>query len=151
MACCDISEKNTTPMHDHLKNAHKLERKMEHGKKAAQSKHQVQLQKRKRRLARMTWRLIDSTSSKQLSLSFRPVSFAVVEKQAFRNLMHKDWIPCKAESIRSNVGDNFLVTASNVKQAIQSVIDICSFRRRQRLPFLAISAKSQKKYSKLIL
>ena len=45
MACYDISEKNTTSRDDHLKNAHKLERKMEHDKKAAQSKHQAQLQK----------------------------------------------------------------------------------------------------------
>jgi transposase len=45
MACYDISDKNTTPRDEHLKNAHHLEKKMEHGKKAAQSKHQVQLQK----------------------------------------------------------------------------------------------------------
>jgi hypothetical protein len=51
-------------------------------------------------------------------------SFAVVEKQAFRNLMHQDWIPCKAESIRSTVGEIFLVAASNVKKAIKSAIDV---------------------------
>ena len=45
MACYDISDKNTTPRDEHLKNAHHLEKKMEHGKKAAQSKHHVQLQK----------------------------------------------------------------------------------------------------------
>jgi hypothetical protein len=32
-------------MDEHLKNAHKLERKMENGKKGALSKHQAQLQK----------------------------------------------------------------------------------------------------------
>jgi hypothetical protein len=45
MAFYDISEKNTTPRDEHLKNAHKLEKKMEHGKKVAQSKHQAQLQR----------------------------------------------------------------------------------------------------------
>jgi hypothetical protein len=29
----DISEKNTTPSDEHLKNTHKLEKKMEHDKK----------------------------------------------------------------------------------------------------------------------
>jgi len=52
--------------------------------------------------------------------------FAVVahEKSSFRDLMHKDWIPCKAESIRSTIGEIFLVAASNVKQATKSAIGI---------------------------
>ncbi len=48
-----------------LKNVHKLERKMEHDKKGTLSKHQTQLE-----------------------------NFTVVQKQTFRNLIHKDWIPC---------------------------------------------------------
>jgi hypothetical protein len=35
MPSYDISEKNTTSRDEDLKNAHKLEKKMEHGKKAA--------------------------------------------------------------------------------------------------------------------
>ena len=38
--------------------------------------------------------------------------------------MNKDWIPCKTESIRSTVGEIFLVTESNVWQGIKSVIDV---------------------------
>jgi hypothetical protein len=38
MTCYDITDKNTTPMNEHLKNAHKLEKKMEHGKKTTQRK-----------------------------------------------------------------------------------------------------------------
>ena len=45
MACYDITENNTSPMNDHLTNAHNLEKKMGHGKRAALSAHQVQLQK----------------------------------------------------------------------------------------------------------
>jgi hypothetical protein len=48
--------------------------------------------------------------------------FAVVEKPAFRNLMNKDWIPCKAESIRSTVGEIFLVAASNVCGPARSLV-----------------------------
>ncbi len=38
--------------------------------------------------------------------------------------MDKDWIPCKAETIRSTIGEIFLVAASNVKEAFKSAIDI---------------------------
>ncbi len=33
MTCYDITDNNTSPMNDHLTNAHKLEKKMGHGKK----------------------------------------------------------------------------------------------------------------------
>ena len=125
MACYDISDKNTTPRDEHLKNAHHLEKKMEHGKKAAQSKHQVQLQKQ---AAQASKNGMAPNRFHQLQAALFVIQtcqpFAVVEKQAFRNLMHQDWIPCKAESIRSTVGEIFLVAASNVKQAIKSAIDM---------------------------
>ena len=38
--------------------------------------------------------------------------------------MSKDWIPCAAETIRSTIGEIFLVAASNVKEAFKSAIDI---------------------------
>ena len=45
MGFYDITDKNTTPMNDHLTNAHNLEKKMGHVKKATLSAHQAQLQK----------------------------------------------------------------------------------------------------------
>ena len=45
MACYDISDKNTTPRDEHLKNAHKLEQSLTHVRKAALTSHQSQLQK----------------------------------------------------------------------------------------------------------
>ena len=41
----DISDKNTTPRDEYLKNAHKLEQCIAHGKKAVLTSHQSQLQK----------------------------------------------------------------------------------------------------------
>ena len=38
--------------------------------------------------------------------------------------MYKDWIPCSTETILSTIGEIFLVSASNVKEAIKSAIDI---------------------------
>jgi hypothetical protein len=45
MACYDITENNTSPMNDHLTNAHNLEKKMGHGKRSALTAHQQQVQK----------------------------------------------------------------------------------------------------------
>jgi hypothetical protein len=91
MACYDISDKNTTPRDEHLKNAHHLEKTMEHGKKAAQSKHQVQLQKQ---AAQASKNGMAPNRFQQLQAALFVIqtcqSFAVVEKQAFRNLMHQD-------------------------------------------------------------
>jgi hypothetical protein len=47
MVSYDITDKNTSPMNDHLTNAHKFEKKMGHGKKDQLSTHQSQLHKQK--------------------------------------------------------------------------------------------------------
>ena len=41
MTCYDISDQNTTPKDEHLKNSHKLEKCMEHVKKTTLTTHQV--------------------------------------------------------------------------------------------------------------
>ena len=51
-------------------------------------------------------------------------TFDVVEKQSFRDIMPKDWIPCSVESIHRTVGEIFLVSVSNVNQVIKSAIDM---------------------------
>jgi hypothetical protein len=127
MACYDITENNTSPMNDHLTNAHNLEKKTGHGKKAALSAHQVKLQKQE---AQATQHGISPSRFQQLKVALflmqtcQPFAVVAHEKSSFRDLMHKDWIPCTAESIRSTVGEIFLVAASNVKQAIKSAIDM---------------------------
>ncbi len=45
MDCYEISDKNTTPRDDHLKNSHKVEQRVDHGRKSALTGHQSQLQK----------------------------------------------------------------------------------------------------------
>jgi hypothetical protein len=89
MVSYDIKDKNTSPMNEHVTNAHKVEKKMGYDF------------------------LIQTCQA-----------FVVVEKSSYRDLMHKDWIPCKTESIRSTFGDIFLVTVSNVKKSIKSAIDM---------------------------
>ena len=51
-------------------------------------------------------------------------AFSVVEKPTFRDIMHKDWIPCTTESIHNIVRDILLVTVSNVQKTIKSAIDM---------------------------
>ena len=125
MASYDITDNNTSPMNDHLTNAHKLEKKMGHGRKAALSAHQTRLQKQE---TQATQHGMAPSRFLQLKVALFLIQtcqpFAVVDKSSFRDLMHKDWIPCAPETIRSTIGEIFLVSASNVKQAIKSAIDI---------------------------
>jgi hypothetical protein len=112
-------------MNDHFTNAHKLEKKMGHDKRASLSAHQVQLQKQE---AQTIQHGMAPSRFQQLKVALFLIqtcqAFCVVEKLSFRDLMHKDWIPCKTESIRSTIGEIFLVSASNVKKAIKSAIDV---------------------------
>lgn len=125
MACYDISDKNTTPRDEHLKNAHNLEQRVGHGRKAALSGHQSQLQKQEAQATRLGMK---PNRFHQLKAALFVIQtcqpFSVVETPTFRDIMHKDWIPCKAESIRSTVGEIFLVAASTVRQGIKSAIDM---------------------------
>ncbi len=43
MFCDDITDKNTSPRDKHLKNGHKLEKKMEHDRKITLTTHQTKL------------------------------------------------------------------------------------------------------------
>ncbi len=125
MLSYDIKDKNTSPMNEHLTNAHKLEKKMGHDKKSKLSDHQDQLQKQE---AQTTNHDMEPNRFQQLKVALFLIqtcqAFDVVEKSSCRDLMHKDWIPCKTESIRSTIGDIFLVTVSNVKKSIKSAIDM---------------------------
>ena len=112
-------------MNDHLTNAHNLEKKMGHGKRSALTAHQQQLQKQE---AQASKHGMAPSRLQQLKVALFLIQtcqpFAVVEKSSFRDLMSKDWIPCAAETIRSTIGEIFLVAASNVKEAFKSAIDI---------------------------
>ncbi len=129
MTCYDISDKNTTPRDEHLKNAHKLEQRVGHGRKAALTGHQSQLQKQE---AQTTRHGMKPNRFHQLKAALFVIQtcqpFSVVETPTFRDIMHKDWIPWKAESIRSTVGEIFIVAASNVRQGIKSAIDMSLLR-----------------------
>ena len=122
MASYDITDNNKSPMNDHLTNVHNLEKKMGHDKKATLSAHQEQLQKQE---AQATNHGMTPNRFQKIKVVLFLIqtcqSLAVVEKSSFRDLIHKDWIPCRAESIRSTIGEIFLVAASNVKQVIKSM------------------------------
>ncbi len=124
MVCYNITDKNTSPMNDHLTHVHNLEKKMGHDKKVALSTHQEQLQKQE---AQVNKNGMSPNRFHQLQVALFVIQscqvFVVVEKQAFRNLLYKDWIPCTPESIRSTVGEIFL----SKKQKQQGVL---SFRNR---------------------
>ena len=106
MSCYDISGHNTSPRDDHLKNAHKMESHMDHGRKAALSTHQVHFQKQE---AQATKHDMTPNRYHQLKSTLFVIqtcqAFSVVEKSTFRDLMNKDWIPWKDESIHSTVGE----------------------------------------------
>ena len=108
MACYDISDKNTTPRDEHLKNAHKLEQSVGHGRKAALTGHQSQLQKQE---AQATRHGMKPNRFHQLKAALFVIQtcqpFSVVETPTFRD-----------------IGEIFLVAASTVRQGIKSVIDM---------------------------
>ena len=84
-----------TPRDDHLKNSHKLEKKMEHGKKAAQSKHQAQLQRQEVQASKNG---MSPNRFHQLQAALFVIQtcqpFAVVEKQAASMLPDHDSMWC---------------------------------------------------------
>ena len=116
MVSYDISDKNTTVRDEHLKNAHKMEQCVGHDRKASLTGHQSQLQKQEAQTTRhdMKPNRFHQFKTSLFVIQTCHVAFSVVETSTFRDIMNKDWIPSKVESIRNTVGEIFLVSASNV-------------------------------------